>query len=274
MQPSRRVDDHRIEPVQLRPPDGRNRQFHGARALPVAVHVYLELISQDPQLLDRCRAVYIRRYEQGPSPVLLHDTGKLPGGGRLPRSLQPHEHDWNRWGSLEIEGGGILPHQGGELIAHDLDEVLLRRKRPEHLFSQALLLHRLDEILDHPVIHVGLEKGELHLTNGLSDVFRRYPSLPFELLYDTAQLIRQRLEHVTILLTYRAADRTFLNQKKQCKLNPSKNQRENSSVSRTELQKDPVHRIPFAHHSGEPAPGSAGARALKLLTLTSKGRSL
>ena len=135
------------------------------------MHRHLDLGAESDQLLDGGGAVDVGRYQVGSAAALrLQVSGELRDGGRLAGSLQADQHHDHGGRRRQVELGGAVAHQVGELGADDLDEVLLRREAAEHLGAERLLAHPLGEVAHHLEVNVRLQQREANLAHGVLDV--------------------------------------------------------------------------------------------------------
>jgi hypothetical protein len=75
------------------------------------------------------------------------------------------------------------------------DQRLSRRQAADHLLSQGLRAHRLDEMLDHRERDVGLEQRDAHFAQRLLDVRFGQPRFAADLLDDLGEPRGQVVEH-------------------------------------------------------------------------------
>ena len=72
---------------------------------------------------------------------------------------------------------------------HDLDDLLAGRDAGQNLLAKRALFRALDEILRHPVIHVGFEQGQTHLAQRIGDVLFRQLAVATQGLEDRLQFL-------------------------------------------------------------------------------------
>ena len=116
-----------------------------------------DLATERGQLVGSGGTVDVARGEQRRAALLLKQVGKLYGRRGLTGALQAHEHDdiGNTVAKDELALGGA--EHLGELVEHDLDDVLRRRQRLHDLGGHAALLGLGNELLDDLKVNVGLE---------------------------------------------------------------------------------------------------------------------
>ena len=82
-----------------------------------------------------------------------------------------------------------------QLVVHDLDDLLARRERLEHVLPDGLLADAVDEALDDLEVDVGLEQRHAHLAQRLLDVVLGQPAAAAEPVEDGLQSRAQGVEH-------------------------------------------------------------------------------
>ena len=170
VQAARRVDDDDIAQVV----DGILHAFlrDGDRVLPVAaIDAHPHLIAECLELIGGSRAVHVARDEQGRVLFLLQTIRELGCGSRLARALQADEHDDVGNAAREDELRVGATQKLGELVEHDLHDVLRRSKRLEHLGGEAALLGASAELLHDFEVDVSLEQRQADLAHGGVDIF-------------------------------------------------------------------------------------------------------
>ena len=169
VQAARRVHDHHVAQVVDGVLDALLRDLH--RILPVAaVHAHTDLGAERLQLVGRGGAVHVAGHEQGRMVLLLQAVGQLRGGRRLAGALQAHQHDDVGDAAAQDELAVGAAQQLGQLVEHDLDDVLRRRQRVEHLGVEAALLRARDERLHHLEVDVRFQKRHADLAHGVVDI--------------------------------------------------------------------------------------------------------
>src|SRR5688572_14165575 len=93
---------------------------------------------------------------------------ELRGRRRLARALEPAEEDDDR-GTAEDELRVARAHEVGELLVHDLDDLLARLEALEDVLAGGAFAHRPHELLDDLEVDVRLEQGEADLARGARD---------------------------------------------------------------------------------------------------------
>ena len=101
--------------------------------------------------------------------LALDVEGQLAGEGRLTGTVQAgDEHHGGI--ALEVHLRGGAAHEGGHLVADDLDHHLLRLDGREHVLSEGLVLDGVAEFLRDLEAHVGVQQGLADVLDGLRDV--------------------------------------------------------------------------------------------------------
>ena len=159
LQTARGVDDDHVAHGVDGLTDGRPGDVDRMGAV-AAEHGHAStLAAQRGELVGGRRAIHVARGEQRVLALLLEHVGELDRRGGLTGALQAHEHDdvGDAAGEHELALGPA--EQLGELVEHDLDDVLRRREGVHDLGGEAALLGARDEVLHHAVVDVRLEKG-------------------------------------------------------------------------------------------------------------------
>ena len=130
-----------------------------------------ELLAENAKLLDRGGPVDVeRRQIRSLAALCAEPARELRGGRRLAGAVQADEHQHDGRGPAEVERDALLAEQPDQLAMDELDEVLLGREAPQHLFAEGVLLDGLDELLDDADVDVGLEERQPHVAERLLDV--------------------------------------------------------------------------------------------------------
>ncbi len=91
--------------------------------------------------------------------------------------------------------GLALAHQLGQLVVHDLDDLLARRQALQHRLAERPLADAGDEVADDREVDVGFEQGEPDLAHRTRDrLLVERPLLP-EVAESALQLVGQAVEH-------------------------------------------------------------------------------
>ena len=176
VQAAGRVDDDHVAQVVDGVLDALPGNGHGILAV-AAVHAHADLVAQGLQLVGGGGAVHVAGDEQRGMALLLQAVGQLGRGRGLAGALQAHEHDDVGNAAAQHEPRIGAAQKLGQLVQHDLHDVLGRRERIEHLRCQTALLRLCDEVLHHLEIDIRLQKSKTDLTHCLIDIFFSKPTL-------------------------------------------------------------------------------------------------
>ena len=94
-----------------------------------------------------------------------------------------------------LELGGLGAEHLDERVVDDLDDLLARRDRAEHLLADRLLGRLVDELADHRQGDVGLEQGDPHLAHRGPDVGLVERAAAAQPVEDGAEAVAQTVEH-------------------------------------------------------------------------------
>ncbi len=150
-------------------------------------HGDFELFAQHFELLDRRRAVYVGRDEQGSLVLLFEQEGELAGGGGLAGALEADEH--YDGGRLGRDGDPALgaAHEVRQFVVDDFDDLLGGGEAFEHVVADGPFLDFGDEVFDDFEVDVGLQEGHAHFAHSVVDVcFGQFAPAPefFECLLE------------------------------------------------------------------------------------------
>jgi hypothetical protein len=193
LEAARGVDDHHVAAEAcglLERPLG-----HGHRVGGLGVDGDVDLAPEDAQLLDGRGPLEVGSHQQHAETLRLEVAGELPGGGRLPGSLQTREHDHRRRLRAHRELARGAPERLDELLAHDLDDLLAGREALGDLGAERALLHPGDEVADDRDVDVGLEQRESDLARDLVDVLLGQLPLAPEPGEDAVEAVGKCVEH-------------------------------------------------------------------------------
>ena len=156
---------------------------------------YADLATERGQLVGSGGTVDVARGEQRRAALLLEQVGQLYGSRGLTGALQAHEHDdiGNTVAKDELALGGA--EHLGELVEHDLDDVLRRRQRLHDLGGHAALLGLGDELLDDLKVNVGLEQRHANIAHGRSNIGLGQLALAAQAVKCVVEAIAQGIKH-------------------------------------------------------------------------------
>ena len=154
-----------------------------------------DLSAERGQLVGSGGTVDVASGEQRRAALLLEQVGKLYGRRGLTRALQAHEHDdvGDAVAKDELALGGA--EHLGELVEHDLDDVLRRRQRLHDLGGHAALLGLGDKLLDDLKVDVGLEQRHANVAHGRGDIGLGQFTLAAQAVKCVVEAIAQRIKH-------------------------------------------------------------------------------
>ena len=201
VEPSGGVQEHQVVAVLLGVGDSRLGDVHRV-GLSHLEHGDVQLLAHHLQLLDGGGAVDVAGTQQGALALLaLHETRQLGAVGGLARALKAHHH--HHGGGLGGDGqlGAGAPHQIGELLIDDLDDLLGGREGLQYVGTHRLLGDLGNELLDHLIADVGLQQSQADLPHGLLHVGLRQTPLAAQLFEGGGELFGQSFKcHGSLLL--------------------------------------------------------------------------
>ncbi len=168
----------------------------GARAGP-ARHV--DRLGHLRKLFARRGTVDVGRNHDGPVAVRGEPLRQLAGGGRLARALQADDHPHRRRARGE-KRLGVLAEQQRQLIAHNLDDLLVGRKLQQHFGAERLLANVRQQFVDHADVDVAFEQRFADSRERFVHVLLREFSLAAQVLENSLQLVCQVLKHRALFL--------------------------------------------------------------------------
>ena len=156
---------------------------------------YADLSAKRGQLVGSGGTVDVARGEQRRAALLLEQVGKLYGSRGLTGALQADEHDdvGDTVAKDELALGGA--EHLGELVEHDLDDVLCRRQRLHDLGGHAALLGLGDKLLDDLKVNVGLEQRHADVAHGRGDIGLGQLALAAQTVKCVVEAIAQGIKH-------------------------------------------------------------------------------
>ena len=156
---------------------------------------HADLATERGKLIGSSGTVDVARGEQRRAALLLEQVGKLYGSRGLTGALQAHEHDdiRNAVTKNELALGGA--EHLGELVEHNLDDVLRRRQRLHDLGGHAALLGLSNELLNDLKVNVGLEQRHANVAHGRGDIGLGQLTLAAQAVKCVVEAIAQRIKH-------------------------------------------------------------------------------
>ncbi len=103
-------------------------------------------------------------------PARLEPIRQLARSGGLAGALQSgHEDDRGRL-RRELHARRVLAERLDQFVAHDLDDLLARRKRGQHFLSHSLGLDAVNQLFNHFEVDVGLKQRQPDFAQRLGNV--------------------------------------------------------------------------------------------------------
>ena len=160
---------------------------------------HADLATERGQLVGSGGTIDVARGEQRRTALLLEQVGQLYGRRGLTGALQAHEHDdiGDAVAKDELALGGT--EHLGELIEHDLDDVLRRRQRLHDLGGHAALLGLGNELLDDLKVNVGLEQRHANIAHGRGNIGLGQLTLTAQAVKCVVEAIAQGIKHWLLL---------------------------------------------------------------------------
>ena len=150
MQPAGRVEHQHVIALQLRGVERAAGDLDRLLAGDDRQGRDLRLAAEHGELLLRGRAGDVERGHQDLLAVLLGEAlGELGGGRGLARALQADHHDDRGRRDLDLQLDLLGAEHLDERVVDDLDDLLARRDRAQHLLADRLLGRLVDELADH-----------------------------------------------------------------------------------------------------------------------------
>jgi hypothetical protein len=125
----------------------------------------LDLGAEHRQLFLRGRAIDVERRHHHLLALLLEQAGELGGGGGLARTLQADHHDHGGRGDVDLKLGSVGAEHRDQRVIDDLDDLLPRRDRAQHLLADRFLGHLVDELAGDRQRDVSLEQRDTHFAH-------------------------------------------------------------------------------------------------------------
>ena len=198
VKPAGRVDDHRVLLQRRGRRDlfghvgGDARRVHGGNR-------DLQLLSEGAQLFDRRRTVDVRGDERRPAALLAQRVCELRRRRRLAGPLEPDQHDDRRRVRGRREAMGAA-EELDQLVLDNLDDLLARRERLEHVLAERPRLDAVDERPYDLEVDVSLEERHPYLAERLLNVVLREPSVAAHPVEDALETSRERIKHAKPLV--------------------------------------------------------------------------
>src|SRR5690606_16350085 len=169
LQTTRRVQDQRAMPAARRRLECGLRELADVLFRAVRINRNVDLLPQRLELIDRRRALYVQRRHHRLTTLALQPLRQLRGSRRLTRPLQTRQQNHRRPDRRDANALGPLAQQRDQLVVDDLDDLLPRLHRFEHLLAERALLDLREEVLRKLEIDVRLEQHAPNLAQSLAD---------------------------------------------------------------------------------------------------------
>ena len=154
----------------------------------LAVDGDLDLAAELLELVDRRGTLQVGGDERGLLARLPEQQRELRGRRRLARALEAGHQDHGRRlpeGEARVAGA----HQRGQLLVHDLHDLLAGVEALQDVLAARTLLDLRDEVLDDLEVDVGLEQREADLAHRLRDLLVVEPALAAEVAEGVLKLV-------------------------------------------------------------------------------------
>ena len=128
-------------------------------------------------------------------PAGLKPVCQLARSGGLAGTLQSG-HEYNR-GRLrcKLHARRVLAESLDQFVAHNLDDLLARRKRGQHFLPHGFGLDAVNQLFDHFEVDVGFQQRQPDFAQRLRNVFLAQPGLAAKALKRALQFFLKILEH-------------------------------------------------------------------------------
>ena len=197
-EPARRVEHDHIKAAETRRFHGASGDIDGRLARNDRQGSDAGLVAKDLELFLRGGAARVERgHEDALLFAFLDAHGELRRRRRLAGALKADHQDRRGRGHGEIESGvlGLSSQHLDQGVMNDLDHLLARRDRAQHLGADSPLLHLVNERLGDRKRDIGLEQRHAHFAQRFGDVlFLERPSSA-ELLENRPQTFAQAFKH-------------------------------------------------------------------------------
>src|SRR5579875_1357818 len=89
----------------------------------------------------------------------------------------------------------MRPEHLHQLVPHDLDDLLTRRKRRQHLFAQCFHFYVFNELLDDFKVNISLQQRHPDLAQSFFHIGGRELAFAAQIFEDALELIGETIEH-------------------------------------------------------------------------------
>jgi hypothetical protein len=152
------------------------------------------------ELLTRGGAAHVGGDNHGTATFLGEPLAQFSGGGGFAGTLQPGEEDECRRTLGKLQRRCLLAQQRDQLVADNLQHLLVGGKRNQHVLAQRPLPDVVSQLLDDLKVDIAFEQRHANLPQRLVQVLFGELALAAHALEGGLQLVGQRLKHFRLLL--------------------------------------------------------------------------
>ena len=164
--------------------------MHRILAVQFRINRNINLLSQNFQLFDSCRTIYVTSYQQRLTVFLrLEHTSQLTREGSLTRTLQTR-HQNNSRTILQFHLSSLTSHQGSELIVNDFHHQLARLHSSKYILAHSLFLHGVCKVFGYFIVYVRIQQCT-------ANIFQCFGNINFGNLAFTFQNFKRPLQSFT-----------------------------------------------------------------------------
>jgi hypothetical protein len=187
------VDDHDVGAGSLRLRDAVLRDLD--RVASLRPHGHPGLAAQRPELLHGRRPLEVRPDQERALPFRTEVLRELRARGGLARPLNAGEHHDGGRRAAQDEGVMLPTERDGELLVHDLHDLLRRRETLQDFLGQGTLADASEEVVGDLDRDVRLEQCHPDLAERVVHLLGVQLAPAAELREDAIQAVGQRVEH-------------------------------------------------------------------------------
>ena len=195
LQPSSRVDDDDAVAAALRGLDAGLGDAYDVGGVALGVNGDAELAAERLELIDSGGTIDIGCDEARGLPFRLQLAGELRRGRRFSGTLQAHHHHDSRGHGAELERLAALAEHDGELVVHDLDELLCGRDGAQLCDTDCFFFNSLEELARELEVDVGFKEDAPHLAQCFLDVGFIENAPPAQAREGGFEFLAQLIEH-------------------------------------------------------------------------------
>ena len=161
------------------------------------------LFTDNPELFDCRRTVYVAGDKQRTVTVLYKIFCKLCGVCRLTSALQAAHHDDGRRLGRKINAFILAAHQRAKLVVYNFNNLLCGRQAFHNLGADGAFTYRFDKIPHNLIADVRLKQSHFDLAHGLLDIGLSQLALLPELFKRPGKLVGKRFKCQSSSLLFR-----------------------------------------------------------------------